>query len=44
LKAHSNHSRHIDRDKMRGIMSAAGIEPNGKPDDLLLMYHRPRVL
>ncbi len=42
LKAHSNYSRHIDRDRTRGIMSAAEIEPVGEPDDLLLMYHCPR--
>jgi hypothetical protein len=45
LKVHSNHSRHmIDRDRTRGIMSAAGIEPIGEPDDLLSIYHSPGVL
>ena len=44
LKANPSQSGHIDRDRTRGIMSAAGIKPIGEPDDLLLMYHRPKVL
>ncbi len=43
LKANRSQSGHIDRDRTRGIMSAAGIKPIGELDDLLLMY-RPKVL
>jgi hypothetical protein len=38
LKAETYHKGHIDRDRTRTIMSAAGVEPIGERDDLLLMY------